>query len=237
MPTVRPSGAGNEPVGTGEVVNGGTIFHCGNPPSGGPVINSVPTSTSSNNNPANTGILTNDGTGADTTDRVGISGCFPLTSGTVGYNPPSDQWIMRGGGVTTTLSNVPFSGFITPGTDWDGQIHDNLNFTSGNTGYGSGNTFDAYATPNGTITPNWASGETAGSGYVYTSPSGEGGSGVYDSSSFRYTDSVTFTFGGIATTQTVGSGEPTSSGTVTIIDSGVYVSGLSPEESGIPPAQ
>lgn len=119
-------------------------------------------------------IVANDGTGANTTDRVGVSGV--IANGTLAYNPPATQWIMKGVGVTTKLNNLNNSGIYSAGADWDGKPNNFLTGTSGTVMLGSGTlaTFDFYADSNGTIQPNYTKAANAGTRSNFVRPSGNG---------------------------------------------------------------
>ena len=97
MPTVRPSGAGDELVSTGEVKDGGSIYHAGNADTTtGPISNAVTiVGTVDDLRDVGAKVVSNDGTGAATTDRVGVDKA--LSGGTLAYNATATQWIMRGG--------------------------------------------------------------------------------------------------------------------------------------------
>ena len=62
--------------------------------------------------------------GAATTDRAGLTTAIASSGGTLAYNSTATQWVMRGGGVTTTLSNATYTDFATPGADYNGVIKD-----------------------------------------------------------------------------------------------------------------
>ena len=91
MPTVRPSGAGDVAVGTGEVKDGGSIFQAGNADTTtGPISNAVTiVGTVDDLRDVGAKVVANDGTGAATTDRVGVAKA--LSGGTLAYNATASQ--------------------------------------------------------------------------------------------------------------------------------------------------
>jgi len=126
-------------------------------------------------------IVANDGAGSAITDRVGVAKVIAGSSGTLAYDSTATQWIMRGGGVTTTLSNIAYTDFATPGADYNGAIKDNVHqlLTTRRLGTGGG-TFDLYATPSGHISSNFIKGSNAGNVQNYVAPSGTGGHTAVD---------------------------------------------------------
>lgn len=165
MPTVRPSGAGDVAVGTGEVKDGGSIYHAGNADTTtGPISNAVTiVGTVDDLRDVGAKVVSNDGTGAATTDRVGVDKA--LSGGTLAYNATATQWIMRGGGVTSTLSNVATTALDTTAANWKGVVRDGVH-EFGQNAYRQlgteGGTFDMYAKPSTDITPNFTKGAGAG---------------------------------------------------------------------------
>ncbi len=105
MPTVRPSGAGDEAVGLGEVRDGGTVLKGGSNAAGvmtkslslADVADDVGQAFGSK-------VVTNDGTGNKFTDRVGVDKA--QSGGSIAYNADGTEWVMKGGNVTTTLGGV-----------------------------------------------------------------------------------------------------------------------------------
>ena len=108
MPTVRPSGAGDEAVGLGEVRDGGTVLRGGSNAAGvmtkslslADVADDVGQAFGSK-------VVANHGNGSEFTDRVGVITAVG-TSGTagvteLGYNADATEWVVKGGRVTTTL--------------------------------------------------------------------------------------------------------------------------------------
>lgn len=175
MATVRPSGAGDEAVGTGEVRDGGTIFHAGNADTTTGPISNVTTIISTVDDLRSIGskVVVNDGTGASTTDRVGVDQV--VQERPIAFTAGATEWIMRGGGVTTTLSGSGYTGFATPGADFNGAVRDNVHEYLAHHALGSGNgTFDVLAVPSTEITPGYTKGGDAGSKRFFVAPSGAG---------------------------------------------------------------
>ena len=201
MPTVRPSGAGDELVSTGEVKDGGSIYHAGNADTTtGPISNAVTfVGTVDDLRDVGAKVVSNDGTGAATTDRVGVDKA--LSGGTLAYNATATQWIMRGGGVTSTLSNVATTALDTTAANWKGVVRDGIHelLTTRRLGTGNG-TFDMYAKPSTDITPNYTKGAGAGTASAYHD--GLAASGVATDNAATPTRSVpgelTYHFGGLA---------------------------------------
>ena len=202
MPTVRPSGAGDVAVGTGEVKDGGSIYHAGNADTTtGPISNAVTIAgTVDDLRDVGSKVVANDGTGAATTDRVGVAKA--LSGGTLAYDATATQWIMRGGGVTSTLSNVATTALDTTAANWKGVVRDGVHdlITTRQLGTGGG-TFDIYAVPSTDITPNFTKGAGAGTVVNYVAPSGTGGHTGADNAatpSRAIPGELTYHFGGLA---------------------------------------
>jgi len=202
MPTVRPSGAGDVAVGTGEVKDGGSIYHAGNADTTtGPISNAVTiVGTVDDLRDVGSKVVANDGTGAATTDRVGVAKA--LSGGTLAYDATATQWIMRGGGVTSTLSNVATTALDTTAANWKGVVRDGVHdlITTRQLGTGGG-TFDMYAKPSTDITPNFTKGAGAGTVVNYVAPSGTGGHTGADNAATptrSVPGELTYHFGGLA---------------------------------------
>lgn len=140
------------------------------------VVKSLGTNTLANDTGVSFGskVLAKVGTGANTTDRFGISGAIP--GGTLAYNAPATRWIMYGVGVTTNLNNTSNNTIYTAGASWNGRQENFVTAVSGTMLLGSGtiNSFDFYADPNGTINPNFTKAANAGSRANFVRPSGAG---------------------------------------------------------------
>lgn len=108
-------------------------------------------------------VVANDGTGAATTDRVGVRKA--VSAGTLAFTANSTQWIVRGGNVTTTIGGVANTVLAGGGCDYDGKLatNDDIYQLTTTRALGSGNgTFDFYARPSTDITPNYTKGAGAG---------------------------------------------------------------------------
>jgi len=97
---------------TSGVVDGGTIVKAGNKASDSPVTNALGINTLADNvgdRAVGSKIVANVGTGASTTDRVGVSGAIAANAAdgaSIAFNAGATNWIMQGGNVTTTLNGV-----------------------------------------------------------------------------------------------------------------------------------
>jgi len=111
MPTVRPSGAGDEAVGNGEVRDGGTVIRGGSN-AAGVMTNSLSLADIADDQGQSFGskVVTNDGTGSEFTDRVGVEKA--QSGGSIAYNADATEWVVKGGNVTTTLGGVANSTLI-----------------------------------------------------------------------------------------------------------------------------
>tara|TARA_R110000796_G_scaffold228892_1_gene346126 strand:- start:1039 stop:1722 length:684 start_codon:yes stop_codon:yes gene_type:complete len=122
-------------------------------------------------------VVTNDGTGAVTTDRAGVQKA--LSGGTLAFTPDKDAtrsevFVIRG--VTTKLSNVALSaessrlvGDHNDGTvkDW---IYGNITSNSGNFS-NANNTYNVLAVPSTDITPNFTRGSEGVAGsFTFVNP-------------------------------------------------------------------
>jgi hypothetical protein len=117
MPTVRPSGAGDEAVGTGEVRDGGTVLKGGSN-AAGVMTKSLSLADVADDFGQSFGskVIAKVGTGSQYTDRVGISGAVPgaIVDGQteLGYQADGTEWVMQGGNVTETLGGSAYTGLI-----------------------------------------------------------------------------------------------------------------------------
>ena len=103
------------------VVDGGTIVKAGNKASDSPVTSALSIDTLADNvgdrSDYGSKIVANVGTGASTTDRVGVSGAIASNApdGTgIAFNAGATNWIMQGGNVTTTLNGVANTRLSSP---------------------------------------------------------------------------------------------------------------------------
>lgn len=111
MATVRPSGAGDEAVGNGEVRDGGTVLHGGSNAAGIMTKNlSLADIADDVGQDFGSKVIANHGNGSEFTDRVGVITAVG-TSGTagtteLGYKASATEWVVKGGNVSTTLGGV-----------------------------------------------------------------------------------------------------------------------------------
>lgn len=121
MPTVRPSGAGDEVVGAGEVRDGGSVIKGGTPASDSPMTKSFTLAELADDQgqPYGSKVIAKEGSAAPGdafTDRVGISGAVPvsMTGGVtqLGYQAGATEWVVQGGNVTRTLAGSAYTGLI-----------------------------------------------------------------------------------------------------------------------------
>lgn len=119
-------------------------------------------------------VAANDGTGAATTDRVGVGKA--VSGGTLAFNPNkrslrddrSETWVMRG--VTTKLSDVANT-VLLGGTVGDGRydnIHGTINASSGSFS-NANHSYDLTAVPSTDITPNFTE-QAGGQTHVLINP-------------------------------------------------------------------
>ena len=102
------------------VADGGTIIKAGNKASDSPITNDLSINTLADNlgeRRIGSKVVGNAGTGAATTDRVGVSGAIAanVVDGEVlGFNASATQWVMQGGNVTTTLAGSANTRLASP---------------------------------------------------------------------------------------------------------------------------
>lgn len=171
MPTVAPSGNGTHAAVPRN--NGATVVNAGNASTSGPITKILGLNTLADDTglPIGSKVLAKNGTGAATTDRVGISGV--IASAAVAYEANATEWVMQG--VTTTLAGVSRTALLSPASDFDGSVKDFVYQTNSSYTHGSGNgTFDLYARPSTDITPNYSKGGNAGAKFNFVRPSGDG---------------------------------------------------------------
>ncbi len=179
MSTVRPSGAGDEAVGTGEKRDGGSIIKGGAVASNSPMTKSMSLADVADDFGGVIGskVLANDGTGAATTDRVGVAKA--LAGGTLAYNAGATKWVMQGGNVTSTLSGASNTALTSAAADSNGAnaTRDGISQTSSHRVVGSGATtsIDPYKAPSTTINGYLTKGGDAGSSRNFIDPATAGG--------------------------------------------------------------
>jgi hypothetical protein len=161
MPTVAPSGDGTHASVARN--NGGTAIGVNGKGADSKITKAIGVYELANDVGADIGskVVANDGTGAATTDRVGVTKA--VSAGTLAFTANATQWIVRGGNVTTTIGGVANAVLVSAGCDYDGSINDNIHQLTTTRAIGSGNgTFDFYARPSTDITPNYTKGAGAG---------------------------------------------------------------------------
>ena len=167
MATVAPSGDGNAPA--VEVRDNGTIFNAGNVVSTGPITSVITLKDAAKQgfediSAVGSKVVANDGTGASTTDRVGVA--KGVSGGTLAYNAGATEWIMRGGNVATTIGGVANTVLVSAGSDVAGAFtatRDNVNQLNSTRRLGTGGgTFDMFAVPSTEINPGFSKGANAG---------------------------------------------------------------------------
>ena len=133
MPTVRPSGAGDEAVGTAEVVDGGAVLKGGSN-AAGVFTKSLSLAEIADDLGKGFGskVIANHGDGAATTDRAGVikaqgGASQSGTAGTteLGFDANATQWVMKGGNVTTELAGVANTTLIG-GQEGPDAVRDNI---------------------------------------------------------------------------------------------------------------
>ena len=204
MATVRPSGAGDEAVGAGEVVNGGAIVMAGNKASDSPVTKDMGLNTLADDRGGVIGsiVVVNDGDTGATTDRAGVGKA--VSGGTLAFNPNaldkrddrSETWVMRG--VTTKLSDVANTGLLG-GNVGDGT-YDNIHGTIADRKLGSDDdrAHDILAVPSTQIVPGRTKGTGAGTANTMVNPA-DGSAAVADEifPSRSVPGELTYHFGGL----------------------------------------
>lgn len=159
---------------TVRVQNGGTVVNAGDVPAGSPISKVLGLNNLADDLGQTYGtiVVALDGTGADTTDLYGVSGINPSVA--LGYKDKSDEWIVRG--VATKIGGVANNVLLSKSADFDNKSRDFVNELATTRFLGSGNstTFNYYAKPDGTLTPNFVRGSGAGTLQAYVRPSGNG---------------------------------------------------------------
>lgn len=161
MATVSPSGYGTLPAVAKN--NGGTAVGIAGKGSDSPMTKAISVYELADDVGADIGskVVAKTGTGAATTDRVGVTKA--VSAGTLAFTANATQWIMRGGNVATTIGGVANTVLVGGGSDYDGSINDNIHQLVTTRTLGSGNgSFNFYARPSTDITPNYTKGDLAG---------------------------------------------------------------------------
>jgi hypothetical protein len=197
MPVVAPSGNGTNPSVPRN--NGGTAIYAGGRSSDSKITRSLDPINLADDFHLDIGsrVVAKNGTGANTTDRVGISGIRPTAA--LGYTPSATEWIMQG--VTTTLAGITNLSLFNTSADYDGSNYDNIHQLLSTRRFGSGinTTYNFLARPNGTINPNFTKGTGAGVLQNYAAPSGNGTGNATDDAATptrAVPGELTYRFGG-----------------------------------------
>lgn len=202
MPIVRPSGAGDEVLGTGEVRNGGTVVHGGTPASDSPIQNNLVLSELADDQGASFGskVIAKVGSGSQYTDRVGISGAVPggIVGGVteLGYEADGTEWVVQGGNVTQTLGGDAYTGLIGGAAGPDPNRGSTMQ-SSGTKTLGTVDV-DIMAAPSSGIN-SWVTKTGDGVAVDYIRPSGAGDEASADSAAngtLAIPGELTYLFGG-----------------------------------------
>tara|TARA_Y100001938_G_scaffold141455_1_gene211251 strand:- start:1068 stop:1712 length:645 start_codon:yes stop_codon:yes gene_type:complete len=198
MPTVRPSGAGDEAVGTGEKVNGGTVINAGSNAAGIITKNlSLADIADDFGDSFGSKVVANDGTGAATTDRAGVQQA--KSGGTLAFRGSGDLWIMQGGNVTTKINGRADTTLIGGAADSNGMEATRDSTTSNNNRKKIGVTdIDVYAQPSTTIN-GFVTRTNAGDNVNLVAPSGAGDVAAIDNAAnptLSVPGELTYMFGG-----------------------------------------
>lgn len=183
MPTVRPSGAGDEAVGNGERRDGGTVIKGGGLSSESPMTKSFALSELADDlgQPYGSKVIAKDGTGSEFTDKVGISGVSVVGivggSTELGYKADETEWVLKGGNVTQTLAGSAYTGLIGGAAGPD-PTRDSTNELEGTRLYGQVDV-DVLAAPasgyNSFVTKSAGPGGAGGTSSSFIDPAVAGG--------------------------------------------------------------
>lgn len=179
MPTVRPSGAGDEAVGAGAKNNGGTVIQGGSNAAGVMTKNlSLADIADDFGESFGSKVIANHGNGSTTTDRAGVinavggSGTAGVTQ--MGFTANATQWVVQGGNVTTTLGGSANTALASPAADSNGANATRSSVTSNNNRKRIGAIdIDVYAQPSTTIN-GFVTRTGAGNNANLVAPSGAG---------------------------------------------------------------
>lgn len=173
MPTVAPSGGGNNPAVAKN--RGGTAIGIGGKGADSQFTKALDVFQLADDVGSDIGSLVKakTGTGGPTTDRVGVTKA--VSAGTLAFTQTSTTWLMQGINAST-IGGVNNNMLVSPNSDWDGTNYDNIHQLTANRTYGSGNSaiFNFYARSSGVISPNFTKGANAGGILQYVRPSGNG---------------------------------------------------------------
>ena len=166
-------------------VDGGTIIKAGNKASDSPITNDLSVNTLADNlgeRRIGSKVVGNAGTGAATTDRVGVSGAIAanVADGAVlGFNASATQWVMQGGNVTTTLAGSANTRLASPAREIansTGMSNDvatkvaRTKISDRLVGSKADEAFDIYAVPSTKIVPGRTKGSNAGNATTMVNP-------------------------------------------------------------------
>jgi hypothetical protein len=140
------------------VNNGASVAQAGNADTTtGPITNSVTLISMADDFGESVGskVVINTGYADDATkDNVGIDHAIASSGGTFAHSASATQWVIRGGGATTTLAGAAYAGFATPGADYNGATKDGIHQLVTTRRLGT-QSFNMYAVPSTQITPNF----------------------------------------------------------------------------------
>ena len=192
------------------VVDGGTIVRAGNKASDSPVTNALGLNTLADDQGASFGskVVANVGTGASTTDRVGVSGAIAANAAdgaSIAFNAGATNWVMRGGNVTTSLNGVANTQLIGGARDFLGDLNDvdtrvaRTKISDVTQGSGVSEEFNIFARPSTEIVPGRTIGGGAGETLTFTNPA-DGSAAVANeiAPSGRVPGELTYHFGALA---------------------------------------
>jgi len=193
------------------VVDGGTIVKAGNKASDSPVTNDLGLNTIADDQGASFGskVVANVGTGASTTDRVGVSGAIAANAAdgaSIAFNAGATNWVMRGGNVTTSLNGVANTQLIGGARDFLGDLNDvdtrvaRTKISERQVGEYASRDINVMARPSTEINPVLENrGNNAGSAFTFVNPA-DGSAAVADeiAPSGRVPGELTYHFGALA---------------------------------------
>jgi len=163
------------------VVDNGTIVKAGNVVADGPA-NALGLNTLADDKGESFGskVKANDGTGAATTDRVGVSGAIAgnVVAGTttLGFNASATQWVMQGGNVTTTLGGTANTTLVGGARDYTANLNDfatkvaRTKISDRLIGSKADEAFDIFAASSTNIVPGRTKGSNAGNATTMVNP-------------------------------------------------------------------
>jgi len=192
------------------VVDGGTVVRAGGKASDSPVTNALGLNTLADDQGASFGskVVANVGTGASTTDRVGVSGAIAANAAdgaSIAFNAGATNWVMRGGNVTTSLNGVANTQLIGGARDFLGDLNDvdtrvaRTKISDVTQGSGVSEEFNIFARPSTEIVPGRTIGGGAGETLTFTNPA-DGSAAVANeiAPSGRVPGELTYHFGALA---------------------------------------